>query len=171
MFTTRTASYLAALVATLASVACSAPEARPVSAAAAPVECRGGIVRNDDDAARFDGCETVVGDLQIASSDLTDLSQLGSVRRVTGKLSVTNNQKLISLAGLKGVERAGSVEIHNNPLLCAYFGLLSGLEQVDHSLELSKNRGLSQNDVRAMLERVDVRGATVNGELGRQASL
>lgn len=167
--TTRSFAYVAALVATLSSVACSAPEAaRPVVSAAAPTECHGGIVRNEDDAARFDGCETIVGDLQIASSDLTDLSQLRSVRRVTGKLSVTNNEKLISLAGLKGVERAGSVEIQNNPLLCAYFGLLTGLEQVDQPLELSNNRGLSQRDVRAMLERVEV---SVNGEMGRQASL
>lgn len=167
--TTRSFAYVATLVATLSSVACSTHEAaRPIVSAVAPIECRGGIVRNEDDAARFDGCETIVGDLQIASSELTDLSQLSSVRRVTGKLSVTDNQKLISLAGLKGVERAGSVEIQNNPLLCAYFGLLTGLEQVDQPLELNNNRGLSQRDVRAMLERVEV---SANGEMGRQASL
>ena len=49
-------------------------------------------MRNDVDAARLDGCEIVVGDLAIASSDLTDLEQLASVRRVTGKLSVTGNR-------------------------------------------------------------------------------
>jgi hypothetical protein len=165
--TTRSFAYLTTIVAAVASVACSTHEARPAAAAAAAVECGGGVVRNDVDAARFDGCEVVVGDLAIASSDLIDLEQLASVRRVTGKLSVTGNQKLISLAGLKGVERAGSVEIDGNPLLCAYFGLLTGLQSVDQPLQLSKNRGLSQRDVRAMLERVDVRSS----ELSQQASL
>jgi hypothetical protein len=125
-------------------------------------------VHSEEDAARFEGCQTIVGDLEVANSDLTDLEQLRSVRRVTGKLSVTDNGKLISLAGLKGIERAGSVDIHSNPLLCAYFGLLTGLKQVDQPLELSKNRGLSERDVRAMLERVEVRAKT---DMGRQASL
>jgi len=165
---TRSFAYVATLVAAVASVACSAPEARPALAAAAPVECRGGVVHNEADAARFEGCETIAGDLRIVDSDLTDLAQLSSVRRVSGKLSVINNHKLISLAGLKGVERAGAVELHNNPLLCAYFGLLTGLQQVGAPLELGKNRGLSERDVRAMLERVEVRSS---GSVARQASL
>lgn len=167
---TRVFAYATSLVAVLASVACSTSGARPVAAAAAPLDCRGGVVHSEEDAARLEGCETIVGDLEIKNSDLIDLEQLSSLRRVTGKLSVTDNSKLISLAGLKGIERAGSVDIHSNPLLCAYFGLLTGLKQVDQPLELSKNRGLSERDVRAMIERVDVR-APANDDLGRQASL
>jgi hypothetical protein len=165
--TTRSIALLTTLLAATASVACSAPEARPASSAAAPRECGGGVVSNEDDAARFEGCETIVGNLEISGSSLVDLAQLQSVRRVTGKLSVVDNAKLISLAGLKGVERAGSVEINDNPLLCGYFGLLTGLQVVDQPLELRKNRGLSQRDIRSMLERVEVR-VTVDA---RQASL
>lgn len=164
---TRSLSYLTTVLAVAASAACSAPEARPALSASASLECQGGVVRSEADAARFAGCETVVGDLEISGSDLTELAELSSVRRVTGKLSVVGNTRLISLAGLKGVVRAGSVEIHRNPLLCGYFGLLTGLEVVDQPLELGKNRGLSQRDVRLMLERVEVRVTTD----ARQASL
>lgn len=169
MFTsTRSFALLTTLVSVLSTAACSTSGARPATAAVAPLDCRGGVVKSEDDAARLEGCETIVGDLEIVRSDLTHLEQLRSVRHVTGKLSVIDNRKLISLAGLKGVERAGSVDIHNNPLLCGYFGLLTGLKQVEQPLELSKNRGLSPRDVRAMLERVEVR---VGADLSRQASL
>jgi hypothetical protein len=166
---TRSVAYLTAVLA-LAANACSARDARPVLAVSAPVECLGGTVKSDDDAARYAGCETVVGDLRISSSDLTELSAFSQVRSVTGSVVISNNTKLISLAGLKGLERAHSVQIENNPLVCGYFGVLPGLEHVDAPMVLRSNRGLSTREAREALERIEARGEGVD-DVRRQASL
>jgi hypothetical protein len=166
---TRCLAVVTALLA-LAANACSARDARPVLAANVPVECAGGTIRNADDAARYAACETIVGDLRITSSSLTDLGAFSNVRGVTGKVVINDNANLISLAGLKGLERAHSVEIANNPLVCGYFGVLPGLEHVDAPLVLRQNRGLSSREVREALERIEVRSEGVD-EVRRQASL
>src|SRR4051812_32142338 len=110
MFKTHTAAFLTTILA-LAANACSAHDARPALASMAAVQCAGGVVHSDDEAARFDGCTSVVGDLYISGSDLIDVAAFSQVRSVSGKLVVSNNQKLVSLAGLKNVEHARSVEI------------------------------------------------------------
>jgi hypothetical protein len=141
----------------IAASACSAPQTRAVATADATVECAGGTVQSEADAARYAGCEAVVGDLRIAQSNLTDVSAFKSLRSVSGRLVVADNKRLISLAGLKRVERAGSVEIRNNPVLAGFPGLLPELQQVDEQLVLRANRGLSAREVRDVLERVEVR--------------
>ena len=149
-----------ALVATAllaSSTAACSRDAQPAAYGQAAVECAGGTVRNADDAARYDGCEAVVGDLRITDSNLTDVSAFRSVQRVSGKLIVTGNARLISLAGLKHVSQARAVEIRNNPMLAAYPGLLPSLEQVDEGVVLRSNRGISASESRAVLERVEVR--------------
>ena len=69
---------------------------------------------------------------------------------------MADNAKLISLAGLKGVERVRAVEIRNNPRLSAYYGVLPQLQQVEGSLVLRSNRGMSKREVRQVLDRVTV---------------
>ncbi len=156
----------------LAANACSTGAVRPVAMAAAPVECAGGTIRTEDDAARYTDCDAVIGDLRITGTNLTDLSSLKHLRSVSGAVVITDNVKLISLAGLKGLERAHSVEISNNPLLCAHFGLLPQLKQVAAPVVLNANHGLSNRDVREMLERVGMVSTQADAnDAGREASL
>src|SRR4051812_37847659 len=98
MFKTQMAAVLTVVLAIAAS-ACSATEARPVAAASGDLACAGGTVRSDDDAARFEGCRTIAGDLRISQSDLIDVAAFRDLRSVTGKLVVEGNAKLVSLAG------------------------------------------------------------------------
>jgi hypothetical protein len=153
----------------IAASACSAPQTSLLTAADATIECAGGTVQSEADAARYAGCEAVVGDLRITGSSLTDVSAFKSLRSVSGSLVVAGNERLISLAGLKHVERAGSVEIRNNPVLAGYPGLLPELQQVDVQLVLRKNRGLSAREVGDVLDRVEVRReqVTINDTTAR----
>ena len=155
-FSIRTFALVTTALLASSTAACSR-DAQPVAHRPAAVEFAGGTVRDAGDAARYEGCQAVVGDLRIIGSSLTDLSALRSVQSVSGKLSVTGNARLISLAGLKHVSHARSVEIRNNPMLAAYPGLLPSLSQVDESLVLRSNRGISASETRALLERVEVR--------------
>jgi hypothetical protein len=143
-------------------------DVRPVAAARSPVECEGGVVHRASDAARFEGCQTIVGDLRIVGTDLKQLSAFEQVRIVSGSVAITDNPKLVSVSGLKGLESARAVEIRNNPVLCGYFGVLPRLEHVASPLVLRANRGLSQRDVRQLLEHVAVRAP---GDDSRQALL
>ena len=166
---THSLGFLTTILAIAAS-ACSAPQTRAVASADAAVECTGGTVQSDADAARYAGCEAVVGDLRITQSNLTDVSAFKSLRSVSGSLVVAENKRLISLAGLKHVQRAGSVEIRNNPVLAGYPGLLPQLEQVEQSLVLRSNRGLSAREVSDVLDRVEVRTeqVTINDATARE---
>src|SRR5450432_3924225 len=100
----------------LAANACSASTARVARLNEAPAQCAGGVINTADDAARFAGCTSIKGDLEIANSDLTNLSSLESLKSVSGSLIIANNPKLISLHALNGLQRAGSVRIRNNRL-------------------------------------------------------
>jgi hypothetical protein len=137
--------------------ACSARDARPLAATPVPVQCAGGVVHGEADAARFEGCQTIVGDLRITRTDMTDLSAFEDLRTITGSLTITGNTKLISVAGLKGLTSARAVEIRNNPVLCGYFGVLPQLEHVAEPLVLTANRGLSEREVSQVLSRISVR--------------
>ena len=155
MFSTRTIAFATTLLATLAG-ACSR-DAQPASAPTLAFECEGGTVQSEADVARYTGCQSIVGDLRISGSNLTDVSAFHRVRSVSGKLVVSDNARLISLAGLKHVSHAGAVEIRNNPMLAAYPGILPALEQVEEGVVLRSNRGISPAETRAVLDRIEVR--------------
>jgi hypothetical protein len=150
---------------TVSAAACSTNRVQPVVAASGAVACEGGIVRNDDDAARFDGCQAIVGDLRISHSDLIDVQDFRDLRQVSGKLVIEGNAKLVSLAGLKHVEHARSVEIRNNRVLAAFPALLPQLKHVDESVVLDANHGLSKSQVSALVSRVEVRAEQVTANL------
>jgi Receptor L domain len=164
MFKTHTAAFLTTILA-LAANACSAHDARPALAAIAAVECEGGVVRNAEEAARFEGCSSVVGDLRISGSDLTDVSTFNQVRSVSGKLVVSNNPKLVSLAGLENIAHARSVELRNNPVLAGYFGILPELSKVEVPLVVEANRGLAKREIEAMVGRVEVQAEQVTANV------
>jgi hypothetical protein len=172
MFKIHSAAFLTTLLA-LAANACSAHDARPAAAATLAVACEGGVVRSDADAARFEGCASVVGDLRISASDLTDVSTFRQLRSVSGKLVIANNPKLVSLAGLKSVEHVRTVEIRNNPVLAGYFGLLPQLSRVEAPLVFEANGGLSKREIDAVVGRIEVKAAqvTANVEAGRDEQL
>jgi len=154
MFKTQMAAFLTTILAVAAS-ACSATEARPVAAASGVLACPGGAVQTEEDAARFEGCETIVGDLRISRSELTDLLAFSQLHRVSGKLVVEGNAKLTSLGGLHNVEQAGSVEIRNNRVLGAFPAFLPQLKRVDESVVLDANRALSKRQVSALVDRLE----------------
>jgi hypothetical protein len=88
-----------------------------------------------------------------------------------GKLVIQNNPRLNSLQGLRALSHAASVEIRNNPRLCAR-GMLPALSRVDGPLTLRENRGLSRPDVKRLLGRVEQGIAPATGEAALlQASL
>lgn len=113
-------------------------------AATAAVQCEGGVVHSAPEAARYEGCGSIVGDLR----------------------------KLVSLAGIESVEHARSVEIRNNPVLAGYFGLLPELSKVQEPLVVEANRGLSKRDIEAVVGRVAVQAqqvtANVDGAQGER---
>lgn len=131
----------------LAANACSASTARLARLGEAPVQCAGGVIQTADAAARLAGCTSIDGDLEIANSELTELSSLESLRSVSGALTIANNPKLISLHALNGLQRAGSVRIRNNRLLCAQLGFLPELGEVSEALVLSSNASVSKREI------------------------
>lgn len=96
---------------------------------------------------------TALGSLSIDHNGLYHTRGLDQLRTV-GSLSVKHNSKLISLAGLRRLEQAKSVEIRGNRVLAAYYGLLPQLKQVDERLVLRSNDGLAEREVREVLARV-----------------
>jgi len=164
MFKTQIAALFTTLLA-VSATACSATHTAPVAAASGAVACEGGTVRSDDDAARFDGCQAIVGDLRISHSDLIDVAAFQELRTISGKLVIEGNPQLVSLAGLKNVERARTVEIRNNRVLAAFPALLPQLKHVDESLVLDANRGLSKSQITALIDRVEIRAQQVTAVL------
>ena len=145
---------LATTLLALAANACAASTARVVRSSEAPQSCAGGVIRSARDAASYAGCTTVNGDLTIESSELTNLRYLESLRNVSGALTITDNRELISLRGLNGLKRAGSVRIRNNRQLCAPLGFLPQLGEVTEALVLSSNPSLSKQEIAGLLEHV-----------------
>jgi hypothetical protein len=78
---------------------------------------------------------------------------------------IEGNPKLVSLAGLKNVEHARSVEIRNNRVLGAFPTLLPQLKQVDESVVLDANHGLSKSQVNALVARVEIHAEQVTANL------
>ncbi len=158
-------------VLSLAASACSASQARPAQASLVAVECVGGTIQSEEDAARYHGCTAVTGDLRIVGSDLRNLKSLSSLRSVAGTLQIANNAQLVSLKALNGLRRAGAVEIRDNRVLCGKLGLLAGLGEVEHSLEVSANRTLSKGEIANLREQVKRQLDQSTPALQQEASL
>jgi Receptor L domain len=173
--------------------ACAVSGTRSAERALPSLECPGGSVSSEDEAAAFRGCEVVTGDLRITASTLSDLGAFAQLRSVTGRLAIEGNPQLYrvvglsrltqvgelrvdgnprlnSLSGLQSLERARVVEIRNNPRLCAR-GMLPDLAHVEQ-VTLHQNRGLSRSDVTRFVERVGLEKVTPEGSVAqRQAAL
>ncbi|HEY6081065.1 MAG TPA: hypothetical protein VIW29_19755, partial [Polyangiaceae bacterium] len=88
-----------------------------------------------------------------------------------GTLVVTSNPKLVSLAGLKGLKHAKSVDISKNRVLAGYFGLLPQLAQVEQQLVLRQNLGLSKHEVSQVMARIPQRQGTQAAAQGKSAAV
>ena len=97
---------------------------------------------------------TQVQHLSIERNGIYDTRGLGNLSAV-GTLVIKGNSKLISLRGFNGLKRARQIEIQNNPLLAAYYGLFPQLQSVEQTPLLSHNLGLSKSDVQKALERIE----------------
>lgn len=84
--------------------------------------------------------------LELSSNGLYDTRGVEGLKSV-GELVVAKNGALISLGGLGNVTRAGSIDIHENPRLCARLGLLPRLEVLRGELSVTRNWGISQSDL------------------------
>jgi hypothetical protein len=142
------------LTVTALSAACSATPVRSAAPARTLVSCAGGTVDAPETAAAFAGCEVITGDLSIRGADLRDLGLLSDLREVTGKLSIDDNPKLLTLAGLESLSSVGELEVRQNERLES----LSGLD----SLSVAENVVISENPA---LE--NVAGLEGLGRLGR----
>ncbi len=154
------------LVCTL-SAACSTTNL-PRAAHADVASCAGGVVQNDAELRRYEGCSAIDGDLLVRG--VTSLEPLGALERIAGSLRVENTQKLYSLSGLErlksvrelelrhndglisggalhGLARAEHIEITDNPRLTRNYGLLQGLERSRARLDVSHNTGLTAEGV------------------------
>jgi hypothetical protein len=145
--TKRSLVQFAAVLVALAANACAAPGGRPVvSAASANVACVGGVIRTESDAELYSRCGSVTGDLSIVGSELTELSALSGLQRVSGKLEIAGNSALDDLSGLERLEQVGTLSIRDNADLDDLSGLQNlrrvGSVVVSGNPELASLRGL-----------------------------
>jgi Receptor L domain len=149
-FNTRCLFALTTLLA-LSANACSTSPERVARSGAAPVQCAGGVIQTESDAARYQGCSAVAGDLRIEDSLLSDLTALDSLRTVSGALVIANNAALSTLSGLENLQSAQALEIRDNPELTS----LRGLERLERVEKLDIVRdGLFETSGLARLQRV-----------------
>jgi hypothetical protein len=121
----RTSSLIRLIALATVASACSAsvPLTRSPVATTGGIECPGATLRTAADAAAYAGCDAINGDLRIAQSDLTGLSPLTRLLRVSGTLELANNPQLQELTGLERLTQVGALEISNNPALADLDGL------------------------------------------------
>lgn len=101
---------------------------RPASAGAVSVPCPGGQVSSDQALASLAGCTVVLGDLRIRSA--TSLRPLSSLRVVRGKLDISKNPHLRTLAGLDALVSVGRLSLRDNASLVS-LRALSRLHSAD----------------------------------------
>jgi hypothetical protein len=166
-FNTRCVLALTALLA-LSANACSASSAPVARTSAGPFSCAGGVIQTADDAARFAGCTTIDGDLQIEGSQLSDLTALDSLRNVSGTLTVANNGELSDFTGLEQLTTVSALSVHDNAVLADFSGL-SGLRQA-RVVDIRRNPELSSVNGLEGLTRVE-KLALVNDALFDTAGL
>jgi Receptor L domain len=111
----------------LASTACGTRAVVPLSPAAT-VTCPGGSIHSAADAGNYRACNVVQGDLTVSAADLTDLTALSQLRRITGTLRISESSGLDDLSGLENLTSVGALEIHHDTDLDDLAGL-EGLHQ------------------------------------------
>jgi Receptor L domain len=129
----------------LASTACGTRAVVPLSPAAT-VTCPGGSIHSAADASNYRACNVVQGDLTVSAADLTDLTALSELRRVTGTLRISESAGLDDLSGLENLGSVGALELHHDTDLDDLTGLealrKAGRVEVTDNPELTTLNGL-----------------------------
>ena len=145
------------------STACSAGYSGVNARSAEHASCAGGVVRNQNELERYDGCKIIEGDLVV--ENVESLAPLAELERVEGGLRIEHTQRLYSLAGLealtivrelslddnRGLINAGALRalagaerlhVTGNPRLSRSYGFEQVLLRNGTGLDLSHNAGL-----------------------------
>ena len=99
--------------------------------------CAGGQVNTDEELARYDGCQTIEGQLILIDTPISDLSPLASVTEITGTLVLRDNESLVSLAPLSNVTTLGGLLLDSNGALVNLSGLSSLRNITEEGLEIA----------------------------------
>lgn len=143
----------------VASSACSARLSEPAAPVGGNVQCQGATLRSAADAMAYAVCDSVVGDLRIKQSSLSNLDSLSRLRSVSGTLEISANVQLEDVKGLSRLSSVGALEVRDNRELDSLSGLerlqsaasvvisgnpeletLQGLQQLEHVQSLSLER-------------------------------
>lgn len=89
-------------------------------------------------------CDSIIANnVTISGSDITDLSRLDKIRRITGSLNIVSNNSLASLIGLLGINSVGgALTIQSNNAL-TNLDLLSGITSIGGNFIVQSNAALT----------------------------
>ena len=108
------------------------------------------------------GCDSVVGDLYVVDSWITNLDGLANITSVGGTLNIEGNTDLTSIDGLANlVTVEGNLNIESNPALTNIDGL-ANLASVEGDLRLHGNQSLTDIDGLVSLSSVGTK-LTISG--------
>jgi hypothetical protein len=103
-------------------------------------DCSGAKVWHQDDGARFRGCTTVRGDLELGGA-LVSAADFASLLEVQGNLVIGPSYQLNDISALAGVRRVrGSLRVQNNMALGGLF--MGQLKDIGEDLWIGGNSGL-----------------------------
>jgi hypothetical protein len=128
---------------------CSASALPANGTASAAVHCSGGTLGTAAQADAYRGCSVVSGDLRVVDTDLTDLSTLSELRRVSGSLVIVGNADLRDLRGLEQLRSVGAFVLRDNGGLYTAAGL-SRLTEVGDLVIAGNPRLNSLSGIRAL---------------------
>ena len=87
---------------------------------------------------------TLVGNLIIEGSDISNLAPLSALEKITGSFSIQNSPLLTNLNGLSNLDFIGGSLTFSNNLLLASIGGLSKLDSVNGGLTIVNNPKLAE---------------------------
>jgi hypothetical protein len=157
-----TTNCLATLLLTAVAGGCSLADEPSRRCEADPVWVGDAEIHSASDLEELAGCVALKGDLQIVGTDLTDVDALWALESIQGNLSIKDNSRLESLAGLDGVEDVwGAVALRDNPRLLDVDHLgalwLAGSLVVSDNASLEQLEGLQGIEAAASVHVIDNR--------------
>jgi hypothetical protein len=119
-----------------------------------PIICAGSVIlESQAEVDAFQGCEIIEGQLTIrspfgtngASSDITDLTPLLSITKVTGVIVIQNNDSLINLTGLDNITASNGIVVQSCENINS-IQALSGISGEVNVIKISGNPSLTNID-------------------------
>ncbi|MEZ4955021.1 MAG: CARDB domain-containing protein [Saprospiraceae bacterium] len=119
-----------------------------------PIICAGSVIlESQAEVDAFQGCEIIEGQLTIrspfgingASSDITDLTPLLSITKVTGVIVIQNNDSLFNLIGLDNITSSNGIVVQSCENINS-IQALSGISGEVNVIKISGNPSLTNID-------------------------